>query len=494
MLKFSTFRPPAIAPESFFFWSWVVSLCWAPIPIGGSFPIFATAILEVAVFGLAILWLVSWRLGLVAVTEPFRRAKWLLVLMALWLVYQLLYVLPLPIAWIEVASPQAGSLHRLTIGQTDDGALRTLSIDPGASQAMWLKSLLYITSFAATLLVVTGRERARQLAISLVVTAFCISFYAMMMHLTQAKIVWFGGSLDHASVAIGTYRNRNLFAGYLAMSLAIGIGLLIADLRDTRIDSWRRFFITFLEWVFSRKMQIRLALCVMVIALVSTRSRMGNTAFFASLLIAGAVGLALSRHAKRGTVVLLTSLLVIDLFIVGSYFGVEQLAKRIEQTAMTVEAKSVGGEQTFEERGAAAKYALQIIADFPTFGSGPGSFYVVFPRYRGADIEGFYDYAHNDYAELTVENGLIGIGVLGTIVLWCLAVALRAQYQRRDPLMRGLSFASIMGIFIILIHSTTDGNMTTPANAMLFMVILAFGWISRYLGSGELGAISRQAR
>ena len=70
---------------------------------------------------------------------------------------------------------------------------------------------------------------------------------------------------------------------------------------------------------------------------------------------------------------------------------------------------------------------------------------------------------------------------LGLVVAFSLAAALLAQARRRDPLMRGMSFASIMGVAAILIHSTVDFNLQIPANAMLFMVLLALGWISLYL-------------
>jgi hypothetical protein len=44
--------------------------------------------------------------------------------------------------------------------------------------------------------------------------------------------------------------------------------------------------------------------------------------------------------------------------------------------------------------------------------------------------------------------------------------------------MRGMSFACIMGVTSILIHSWVDFNLQMPANATLFMVLLALGWIS----------------
>jgi hypothetical protein len=44
--------------------------------------------------------------------------------------------------------------------------------------------------------------------------------------------------------------------------------------------------------------------------------------------------------------------------------------------------------------------------------------------------------------------------------------------------MRGMAFSSVMGIISLMIHSSTDFNFRIPANAALFMVILALGWIA----------------
>ena len=62
-----------------------------------------------------------------------------------------------------------------------------------------------------------------------------------------------------------------------------------------------------------------------------------------------------------------------------------------------------------------------------------------------------------------------------------LVAALMAQWQRRDPLMRGMSFACIMGVTSILIHSWVDFNLQIPANAAYFMVLLALGWIANFV-------------
>jgi len=305
----------------------------------------------------------------------------------------------------------------------------------------------------------------------IVYVAVLHAVYAVLVHLSVAKMEYFGTVLVPGDSASGTYANRNHFAGLLEMALAIGIGLLIASLSERRAASWKEFLSDTITWILSPKMILRLSLCILVIALTTTHSRMGNTAFFSSLLIAGLVGIALSRRATRNTVVLLASLVVIDLAIVGSWFGVDKLAQRIEQTTL----------QDVQQREDPAAYTIPLIKDYPLVGAGAGSFYIVFPRYRKESVVDFYDYAHNDYAQTGAELGLVGIGLLGLVVAFSLGAALRAQWVRHDPLMRGMSFACIMGVTAILIHSWVDFNLQIPANAAMFMVLLALGWISLHL-------------
>jgi O-antigen ligase len=182
-------------------------------------------------------------------------------------------------------------------------------------------------------------------------------------------------------------------------------------------------------------------------------------------------------------VLLLASLVAIDLFIVGSWFGVEKLAQRLEDT-------TVGEVQVREDP---AVYTLPLIRDYAWFGSGPGSFHVAFPRYRPAAVANFFDYTHNDYAQFAAESGVPGFLAIASFVALALAAALLAQWRRRDPLMRGMSFACIMGVTAILIHSWVDFNLQIPANAAFFMVLLALGWISLHLDRRDASGDPRLA-
>ena len=148
----------------------------------------------------------------------------------------------------------------------------------------------------------------------------------------------------------------------------------------------------------------------MVIALVMTRSRMGNAAFFTSMLIAGVSGWPV-QHATRSTVILLVSLIIIDVFVVGTWFGVENVIKRYEQTTIYRDCSQPAArwKNGFEP----GLYAMDMLKDYPLTGSGGGTFYAAFPKYRPGVISAYFDYAHNDYVQFATDTGVIGLGLLG---------------------------------------------------------------------------------
>jgi O-antigen ligase len=83
----------------------------------------------------------------------------------------------------------------------------------------------------------------------------------------------------------------------------------------------------------------------------------------------------------------------------------------------------------------------------------------------------FVNEAHNDYAQLLVETGLLGFGMM----LWFLI----RLYQYGLPTSRrwefkwdgAVSLAALLGCTGILLHSFVDFNLQIPANAALFYVL-----------------------
>ncbi|MGE0876538.1 MAG: O-antigen ligase family protein [Burkholderiales bacterium] len=433
-------------------------LVWAPIPLGSNRP-WSAALLQVCVLLLALWWLA----GALRASQPLPRIlrdAWPMLLCAgSWVGYAWLQLLPLPVAWLEMLSPQAAAWHVTAHPQR---ATAPLSLDPHATLEAACASTAYVAFLLLGLALLGTHRRILAAAVVLVLSGIAQAAYGAIASLSSPG--------EYAS---GSFVNRNHYAAYLVICLSIGIGLLIATLSGERHASWREFLRRLLQWMVTPKMGLRLGLMAMVIALVMTHSRMGNASFFVALLAAGVIGLVLSRRATRSMVVLIASLIAIDLLVVGTYFGAERVVQRVAESSAQA-----------EDRDEVAGYALSMWRDYPLTGSGLGTFHAAFPRYSGEATAGAYTHAHNDYLEFAAEAGLIGLGLLGAMVVLSFVAALRAHQLRRDPLMRGLSFGAMMSIIALMMHSAVDFSLRIPANALTFMLVLAFAWISRLHGNG----------
>jgi O-antigen ligase len=109
---------------------------------------------------------------------------------------------------------------------------------------------------------------------------------------------------------------------------------------------------------------------------------------------------------------------------------------------------------------------------------GGGSFYTVYPAWRGSD-QGYMDHTHNDYLEFAVEYGLIGAGLLGAFLLLCLVNSTRGLEDRDRPGQFGMAFASLMAMVAMLVHASVDFSLQIPANAAWFAVLCLLPFCTR---------------
>ena len=467
-------------------------LVWLPLPFGSNRP-WAEAIFELAMFVIVWVWLISFYSGKLTISAPFIAARWVLTILLVWCGYCLLQLCPLPLSLRLLISPNNTQMY-LQAGVT---SWAPLSLYPYATFLFFLRSTAYLILFGLLLLLVNTRHRVVLLGYTLDFSGVFQACYGSIMTLSGLEYGFFIPKIANIGVASGTYINRNHLAGYLEMVSAVGIGLLLATTSTSvHARNWRQRLRNFIHLLLSQKLILRLMLATMVIALVLTRSRMGNTGFFSSMLVAGFFTLLafrtqassfkdmFSRNDTRSAVLLLSSLMIIDIFIVGAWFGVEKVADRISESSLAHDADRVD----------ISVNSLNVLKDYPLTGSGGGTFHAVFPRYRVADIGAYFDHTHEDYLEITADTGAIGLVLLATVVILSLFAALFALFRRRDRLMRGMAFASIMGVTAILIHSTVDFNLQIPANAATFMVLLALAWIALSMDrASEISHASRSA-
>ena len=418
-------------------------LVWAPLPLASNRDWSTRLLAGLLLAGLAVAVLMLWS-GQLRVTPALRRAG--------------------P-ALGALAAAQLWVFLQLVFG---------VSVAPESTRMALLLGCALVAAFVLVLLLVDSRERVLFTARVMVWCGVFQAFFAGAMMMSDIEQISLLDKTFVRNVATGTFINRNHLAGFLEMNLAIGIGMLVAQLHRYPAANWREFMRRTIDTILSRKFRLRLYLAIMVIALVLTRSRMGNSAFFFSLLICGALGMVLQRRVTRNTIIFFVSLLLIDMYIVGSWFGVNEVVERLQNTTLAG-----------DHRDEVAIDSFVMWRDHFWAGTGADTFFQAYVDGGYMSPESlYYRHAHNDYLEIGTGFGFIGFVLLGTAVLASLWQALQAQRRRSSRVMQGLGFASAMGITSILIHSFADFNLHIPANSLWFMVLLAFAWVAGWAEEG----------
>ncbi len=425
-------------PDRYIFCFFLALLVWLPLPLGSN-RIWSEMLMVILVALLCIGWSFLFISGRVKLTHCFKKAAVatiLLILSQFFISYQL---------------------------------YNNLSIDANSSFRELLQGISLTLFFILSLLLINSSKRIKTTILIIIASGLFQALYGSLMTLSGVEYTFFLKKEDYLGVATGTFINRNHLAGYLVICLSLGLGMMIASLKANS-KSWKGLIRHFFEAILSQKVILRISLVIMVAALVMTHSRMGNTAFFASMAIIGTLAILLKKRSVGSTIVLLLSLLLIDIAVVGTFFGVGKVIDRLEKTSVD-----------YETRDEVNLYSIKIVEHRFLTGTGAGTFYTSFPAVREKEVGFmFYDHAHNDYLEFLTERGAIGIAPLLLLVIITFLVALKALWTRNNALMRGCAFGCLMSMLAMAIHATVDFNLQIPANAATFMLVLALGWIGMF--------------
>ncbi|MBU2895071.1 O-antigen ligase family protein [Colwellia sp. D2M02] len=440
---------------------------WLPIPLGSN-RAWAWGIIEVAAFLMLATYLllaIKTNENVVNALKPYKLLIVSFLLVQLWVVIQ---YTPLPSSLVYAISP-----HLVDVYGAPKNEFQTFSVSPSDSYIASLKGVAYLALMLLSILLVTSEKRLKQLLLVMVCSGTFQAVYGSLQAMSGNELSWIF-EVQNSTIATGSFIYKNHFANFLLLCLSMGVGLLVASLSKNKFINKRAQIRELIGSLLKGKAILRIALALMVIGLVMSRSRMGNAAFFIAMSATGIFAFIYYKHRSKGLSILLVSLLVIDTFILGAWFGLDKLKARIEQTALSQ-----------ESRDEVNIYGLELINDFTITGTGAGTFYTIFPMVKGDDIKLFYDHAHNDYLQFTIEYGFPITMLLAAIVLMSLKQTVYTMRKRQNSLMKGTAFGCMMAIIGMLIHSSVDFNLQSPANASYFVLILTLAWQSRHLLRGQ---------
>ena len=255
---------------------------------------------------------------------------------------------------------------------------------------------------------------------------------------------------------VGFFANRNHEAALLVVSIALAPLWMTAAPQQARGSKHLGRFLVFAIEI------------VLIVGVGVTRSRAGVLLAIGALLGGLLVGAGMRRDGSfRGSAIALVTAAVVGSGLVG-LFALTRLAERFH-TPLDAELRLQA--LPLIERAA--------VGYFP-FGSGLGSFDQV---YRGVEpLAGvstvFLNHAHNDFLELWLETGAMGLLLLGGFTLWWAWSTFRLFRSARRWKGDGVRATASLVIALLVVHSAVDYPLRTAALAVIFALccgVLAAG-------------------
>lgn len=403
-----------------------------------------------------------------ALRLPQTHMGFLFAVMALFLVCQMI---PLPEVLLGALSPESVLSARHG---------RDPLQDPAVSGSLWAaiapyrfpvcQSLVRWTAyglfFFTLVSLLDSRRRIRTAAWVLVITAAAVSLYGMIETFSGHGQIWWYAKRSYRGHVTGTFINRNHFAGFMEMGvmLAVGLGLAAGSTSGRRMPGgkqrfWRHRLIAFdKQW--ARQTFVVFLGVVMALGTIFSGSRGGMIATGAGLLVFGLLLTARPRQRKKGAVILGFVLLI---FVYAVPMGIEKPLQRFDYF-----------DDSFEIRTRFALRTLDLFQDYVLAGVGAGNFQYAYPRWQSAlDAEGGIVYAHNDWAQLLAEMGLVGVLLFVIGAGWFFLNLARAWRRRRNSFSVSLAAAGFAAAGAMAVHAYSDFNLHLPANALVLAALLA---------------------
>lgn len=375
-------------------------------------------------------------------------------------------LVPVPNAVAEAVGARDTFLQRYDVSYSADSThWRSLSISPHettnaivAIACMWIWCIGVSVGASGV-----GVRRRLQQYIALVGTAVAV-FGLIQKALFNGKIYWMWESTQGASGNyFGPFVNRNHFAGWMVLAMAVTLGYLCGALEEVRpgkaVGIRNR-----LLWCGSREAAViglqAAAAVAMMVSIVFTMSRSGMAAAVTAMLV---IGYASFRRYRR-RIMTVSVMIVLVLAVSGAAYlkGPQLIARWYENTI------------TLGWRINLWRDSMPPLKDFWPVGSGANTYGLLMLIYHETDTSVHAQQAHNDYLQALIELGLWGTACLMIAALLLVIEQHRVRGARQTARVWWCRTAALAGIIGLAVQEIVDFSLQIPGVALLFFLCLAF--------------------
>ncbi len=347
-----------------------------------------------------------------------------------------------PIAWAVAAFLFYAVLryHSATVEYTARGEL--------------MRVVLYAAVFFVVLNNLNRSHSANWVVGAMLAVAAFAAMYGIFQVLTKSSSVWnYVRWEGYAGRGSGTYICPNHLAGWLELTLPLGLAFLLAG----RLSHLARILVGY-------------AVLVILAGLAATESRGAWMATVLALL--GFFAVLLGQRGQRVPALLLMLLLA------GATVWFVMEAKTSSDRVRQV----LGLEHLEDARLHVWPAAVKIWQANFWWGAGPAHFDHLFRIYRDPHVQARAERAHNDYLNTLADWGVVGAALVavalallfwGVFRIWRHVQREGDDFRSKQSNRAAFVLGAATGLVALLLHGVTDFNFHIPANALAAVTLMA---------------------
>lgn len=390
-----------------------------------------------------------------------KKMKTELVLIGAWLLINLIYLIPLPLSFIGLLSPNVAQAY------IDAGAsYGYLTLDVYASFKILMLSVYYFVLFVLGVILISSRKRIRLVLFLFLALGVFEAVYGMYL----VSVGQTGTLVQVTSVASrnasGTFINKNHLVAFLSMSFILGLSLRLMVLSRLQKTSHLDWKIRAVRYISQPLRLLDFGLFLILTGIWATHSRAGLASFLLAILFFSGFLFFSKRVKSINYKAILTAfaLVVVLLIVVAddvNYF-MESLGQRSDDGMQRVLSSAEG-------RLLAVDQAVNNIHQYWFSGVGPGAYQVFFVNHRMLEQTAFFDHAHNDYIEFAVEYGVLSLLLLVLLLLFLYRIIVFI-FKTQSSFYKILGIGVVSSMIYLLLHGNMDFNARIPANIVTIIV------------------------
>lgn len=283
--------------------------------------------------------------------------------------------------------------------------------------------------------------------------------YGIFQHFTRID---FFGNVKYlkesfaSAKSTGFFNSPLTFGNYILLVLPVVIGLSFYS-KTGREKRW-----------------LQLSILIILIAIIFSYGR----AVWVGL-IGGLILMAILRN-KRLLLSIVAGIIVCSIFIL--IFPSSHFTHRVVGTLKS--RNPVGNRIEFWEG------SLRIIRDYPITGLGWEGFRFAYPRYKSAKGRQLVCHAHNNFVDVAVDSGFLGLGIFLWLLITIYKVGFHIFKELEDGYFKGIAWGFLGSLTAFLIAGLTQYNFGDSEVVMLFYFLLAMVMVIPRIGKSNKSLIS----